>query len=135
MTDKYIEVHDLTAGYKGTAVLENISFDICRGEMISIVGPNGAGKSTLLYALSGLLAPMSGKILIEGQDLNRISDGDRARKIAVMFTERVKKEAGISEMKADIDANAPVYTLGGQRVSQPVKGIYVKSNRKVVVMK
>lgn len=93
MTDKYIEVHDLTAGYKGTEVLENISFDICRGEMISIVGPNGAGKSTLLYALSGLLAPMSGKILIEGQDLNRISDGDRARRIAVMFTERVKKEA------------------------------------------
>ena len=43
--------------------------------------------------------------------------------------------AGISEMKADIDANAPVYTLGGQRVSQPIKGIYVKSNRKVVVMK
>lgn len=93
MTDKYIEVHDLTAGYKGTSVLENISFDICKGEMVSIVGPNGAGKSTLLYVLSGLLAPMSGRILIEGQDLNRISDGDRARKIAVMFTERVKKEA------------------------------------------
>ena len=93
MTDKYIEVHDLTAGYKGTAVLENISFDICKGEMVSIVGPNGAGKSTLLYVLSGLLAPMSGRILIKGQDLNRISDGDRARKIAVMFTERVKKEA------------------------------------------
>ena len=93
MTDKYIEVHDLTAGYKGTAVFENISFDIFRGEMVSIVGPNGAGKSTLLYALSGLHAPMSGKILIEGQDLNRISDSDRARKIAVMFTERVKKEA------------------------------------------
>lgn len=93
MTDKYIEVHDLTAGYKGTSVLESISFDICKGEMVSIVGPNGAGKSTLLYVLSGLLVPMSGRILIEGQDLNRISDGDRARKIAVMFTERVKKEA------------------------------------------
>ena len=93
MTDKYIEVHDVTQDTKGAAVLENISFDICRGEMVSIVGPNGAGKSTLLYVLSGLLAPMSGRILIEGQDLNRISDGDRARKIAVMFTERVKKEA------------------------------------------
>jgi ABC-type branched-subunit amino acid transport system ATPase component len=50
-------------------VLRDINFDIAPGEAVGIIGANGAGKSTLMRALSGLLRPVSGKILLAGGDI------------------------------------------------------------------
>lgn len=47
-------------------VLSDISFEIKRGEFVSIVGPSGSGKSTLLYCISSLLPPTEGEVLISG---------------------------------------------------------------------
>ncbi|MFH1175905.1 MAG: metal ABC transporter ATP-binding protein [Acidobacteriota bacterium] len=52
----------VTLGYSGTAVLQNLSFHICRGEFLGIVGPNGSVKTTILRAILGLLKPQSGTI-------------------------------------------------------------------------
>ncbi len=58
---------------KGTHlnVLDNISFDAAKGELVCIVGRSGCGKSTLLNILSGFLAPSSGKVVLEGRSLSR----------------------------------------------------------------
>ena len=48
-------------------VLSDISFEIKRGEFVSIVGPSGSGKSTLLYCISSLLPPTEGEVLIKGK--------------------------------------------------------------------
>ena len=53
---------DVTLGYDGRAVIENLNFEVNAGEYLCIVGENGAGKSTLIKALLGLKAPMAGKI-------------------------------------------------------------------------
>jgi ABC-type Mn2+/Zn2+ transport system ATPase subunit len=58
-------VHELSAGYNGHRAIEDITFDVDRGERVGIVGPNGAGKSTLFKALVGLL-PHQGAISILG---------------------------------------------------------------------
>ncbi len=78
-----LKVENLNCGYDNIAVLNNISFQVKRGENICIVGPNGCGKSTLLKAIASIL-DYKGNITL---DLEKISKKDRkklATKIALM---------------------------------------------------
>lgn len=63
------EVQELTAGYSNLIVLREISFSIKTREVLAVIGANGAGKSTLLWALSGLIFPKSGRVVIEGRNI------------------------------------------------------------------
>ncbi len=69
--------------------LRGVSLDIEQGEFVAIMGPSGCGKSTLLHLLGGLLSPTSGKIIIDGEDLSKVSDAKRTdirrRKIGFVF--------------------------------------------------
>ncbi len=70
----YITCENLTLGYEGMAVAENISFQVNKGEYWYIVGENGAGKSTLMKTLLGLTPPMGGSITT-GSGLSRYEIG------------------------------------------------------------
>lgn len=72
-----LEIENLVAGYGGVAVLRNVSIKLSSGEMIGLLGANNAGKTTLINALSGLVPPMSGRILFEGQDVSRMTPRQR----------------------------------------------------------
>ena len=69
--------------------LRGVSLSIEEGEFVAIMGPSGCGKSTLLHLLGGLLSPTSGKIIIDGEDLSKVSDAQRTdirrRKIGFVF--------------------------------------------------
>jgi putative ABC transport system ATP-binding protein len=69
--------------------LRGISVSIDEGEFVAIMGPSGCGKSTLLHIMGGLLSPTSGTILIDGEDLSKVSDAQRTdirrRKIGFVF--------------------------------------------------
>lgn len=70
MQENYVEVEAVTTGYApGKPILDDVSFSIASGEFICILGPSGCGKSTLLTTLSGLKAPQSGRILVDGSDI------------------------------------------------------------------
>lgn len=86
-----VELRHLTAGYD-TPLIRDLSLQAGRGEILTLIGPNGAGKSTLLKTLAGRLRPMDGAILYDGADASRLTDGERARKISVMLTERPRPE-------------------------------------------
>ncbi len=79
-----IEVRALTAGYGSNVVLENISFNVRKGEIFVIIGGSGCGKTTLLKHMIGLLPPMAGDVLIKGQSIVR-ADWDEKRKIMRNF--------------------------------------------------
>jgi phospholipid/cholesterol/gamma-HCH transport system ATP-binding protein len=64
-----IRVVDLTAGYDGNVILEQLSFDVYPGEVFVILGGSGSGKSTLLKHMIGLYKPSAGRVLIEGKDI------------------------------------------------------------------
>ena len=66
-------------GENKLTVLDNISIQIKQGEFASIMGPSGCGKSTLLYMLGGLDNPTSGRILIEGKDINKMKDKEKSK--------------------------------------------------------
>ncbi|MCZ2389927.1 MAG: ABC transporter ATP-binding protein [Acidobacteria bacterium] len=88
-----VSTKDLTKAYNVGKVdvlaLRGVSIDIERGEFVAIMGPSGCGKSTLLHLLGGLLSPSSGSILIDGEDLSKVSDAERTdirrRKIGFVF--------------------------------------------------
>jgi ABC-type Mn2+/Zn2+ transport system ATPase subunit len=62
-----IYMKGVCAGYFGRDVLDEVSFDVKRGEFVGIIGPNGAGKSTLLKVIAGLLEPQCGIVLVLGK--------------------------------------------------------------------
>lgn len=59
-----------------TQIFKKLSFSLLDGESLAIIGPSGSGKSTLLHLLGGLDRPTEGKIVINKQDLNTLSDND-----------------------------------------------------------
>jgi phospholipid/cholesterol/gamma-HCH transport system ATP-binding protein len=83
-----IRVEDLTAGYGQRIVVEDVSFDVRRGEVLVICGGSGSGKSTVLKNMIGLYRPRAGRILIEGEDIGRAEGEARQRllrKIGVAY--------------------------------------------------
>jgi branched-chain amino acid transport system ATP-binding protein len=79
LANPLLEVSDLNVFYGDARALWDISFEVCAGEIFSIIGSNGSGKSTILKTLAGLIRPASGRVtfdgsLIEGSSADRIVD-------------------------------------------------------------
>lgn len=79
MAENIIEVRNLVAHYGTFKVLDDISFDVRRGEIFLIIGASGCGKSTLLKQMCGLLTPTTGHILYNGEDLASMDEEELAR--------------------------------------------------------
>ena len=77
-----LAVESLHYGYRGRSILADVSLQLTRGEVVSLLGVNGAGKSTLLKCVSGFLRPNRGEILLDGSQLRRLSRNELARRIA-----------------------------------------------------
>jgi len=79
----FIEAVDLRKTYRVGKVevqaLCGVSFSVEKGKFVSVVGPSGSGKSTLFYLLGGLTRPDGGHIVIDGEDVSRLSDAERTR--------------------------------------------------------
>ena len=85
---KIIQVRDLTVGYETDIILKNISFDVLEGEIFIVLGGSGCGKSTLLKHLIGLISPLSGQILVDGEDISNCDETTFKkilRKIGVLY--------------------------------------------------
>ena len=85
---KIIQVRDLTVGYETDIILKNISFDVLEGEIFIVLGGSGCGKSTLLKHLIGLNSPLSGQILVDGEDITNCDETTFKkilRKIGVLY--------------------------------------------------
>src|ERR1700675_4255952 len=83
MADAFIEAKNLRKTYHigkiEVEALRGISFSVQKGEFVSIVGPSGSGKSTLFYLLGGLTKANGGSVMLDGDDLATLSDGERTR--------------------------------------------------------
>lgn len=66
-----LEVDNLTKVFKNRVAVDNVSFEIIKGEIFGLIGPNGAGKTTIIRMLTGLAEPTSGEIYIDGISLRK----------------------------------------------------------------
>ena len=70
----YISVKEIHKTFGSTSVLNGVSFEIDRGEQVSLVGASGSGKSTLLYLLGGLDKPSSGDVVVDEKKISSLED-------------------------------------------------------------
>ncbi|QYU67132.1 ABC transporter ATP-binding protein [Leptolyngbya sp. 15MV] len=86
-----LEVRDLTVRYGAVEALHGVSLKVERGQIVTLIGCNGAGKSTTLRAISGLLRPASGQILLDGKPIH----GRPAHEIVSMGLAQAPEGRGI----------------------------------------
>ena len=67
-----LEVKDLRKSFKKRTVVNGVSLNISKGEIVGLLGPNGAGKSTSFYMIVGLLKPEKGSIVLDGEDITKL---------------------------------------------------------------
>jgi putative ABC transport system ATP-binding protein len=88
-----IETRGLTKVYHSGDVdvpaLRGVDLQVKRGEFLSVVGPSGSGKTTLFHILGGLAAPTNGEVIVDGQNIQQLSDSERTemrqRKVGFVF--------------------------------------------------
>ena len=64
-----LQVEKLVAGYGKVQVLQELSLDVPQGKLVTLIGSNGAGKTTSLRAISGMITPTSGRVVLDGKDI------------------------------------------------------------------
>lgn len=98
-----LTTHNLSIGYskkgKTDIVQAELNLQLRSGELVCMIGPNGSGKSTLLRTLTGLQKPLTGNTTIDGKEISKLKQPEKALMIALVLTERVEIE------------NATVYNL------------------------
>jgi ABC-type branched-subunit amino acid transport system ATPase component len=85
--DAVLTTVKLTAGYGAAPVLESISLDVRPGEMVTLIGANGAGKSTTMRAISGLLRPVAGAIILDNEPIGALASHRIARRALALVPE------------------------------------------------
>lgn len=83
-----VDITNLTAGYPGKPVLDNITAQFPAGRLTVVLGPNGCGKSTLLKTIAGILPMQAGSITVQGQNVSRLDNRHRARLVTYLSQNR-----------------------------------------------
>jgi len=91
LSDVLLRVENVSKYFGAVKALENVSFELRRGEILGLVGDNGAGKSTLLKIISGALQPTSGEIYFEGRKV-RFRDTSDAIKAGIAIAHQILHE-------------------------------------------
>ena len=88
----YLETKDLTVGYHGKPLIEDIALHVQRGRIVTLIGPNGSGKSTILKTIIGQLSKVSGTVFLDGKAMEAHSRNEIARRMAILMTARMEPE-------------------------------------------
>lgn len=91
-TDFYFFTESLSVGYNGKALISDISLELKKGEILTLIGPNGSGKSTILKSITRHLATISGVVYIDDKNMRTMNGRDVATRMAVVLTDRVRPE-------------------------------------------
>ncbi len=70
MSNSILEVKNLVVSYNGIEAVKGISFDVPKGQIVTLIGANGAGKSTILKTVAGIVKPKNASILFEGEEIS-----------------------------------------------------------------
>lgn len=94
-------VEKLTKKYDGKAVVDEVSFEIPKGNVISMIGPNGAGKSTVMGVISRLIARDGGNVDFEGTDISKWKSKELSKRLAILTqSNHIQMKLTVAELVA-----------------------------------
>jgi branched-chain amino acid transport system ATP-binding protein len=112
--ENILEVRNLTKRFHGLVAVNDVSFDLRRGEILGLIGPNGAGKTTLVSLVNGTLEPTAGDLVFEGQSIRGVPAFRRAH-LGIGRTFQVMKPfPGLSVLE-NVTVGALFGKAGGER--------------------
>lgn len=121
-----VVTHHLNIGYRKrnntTVVQKEMSLNLKAGELVCLIGPNGSGKSTLMRTIAGLQKPLSGSVFIDGEDVTTMKQHKKAKKIALVLTDRVSVENATVR---------DIVTMGRHPYSHWLGGLTDESKKKI----
>lgn len=88
----YFKTEQMSVGYQGKPLIENIEIRLNKGEILTLIGPNGAGKSTLLKSIAKQLKLTGGAVYLDQKEMAQMSGAELSQRMAVVFTEKLKTE-------------------------------------------
>ncbi len=88
----YIRTEHMDVGYDGVPLIRDIEIGVCRGEILTLIGPNGSGKSTILKSMIRQLKLLAGVVVLDGRIMAAMREGEIAKKMAIVMTERLRAE-------------------------------------------
>lgn len=92
MTSYFFQTKQLAVGYQGEAVLRDVTIEVPKGEIVTLIGPNGVGKSTFLKSIAGQLKPVAGCAFLDQKDLSGMGRQGLSQCMAVVFTDKMYTE-------------------------------------------
>ena len=102
----FFEGNKMTGGYgDGPDIINSCTINVNKGEIVAILGPNGAGKSTAMKAMLGLLNLKSGNVLIEGEDISKLSPQERVKK-GISFVPQTRNVFAELTVKENLEVGA-----------------------------
>ena len=110
--DRIIEINNLNKSFGEVKAVQDLSFNVCRGELFAFLGVNGAGKSTTISIMCGQLMKDSGSIIIDGCDLDKTIDTVK-RELGVVFQNSVLDKA--LTVYDNLECRAALYGICGEK--------------------
>ena len=147
-----LEAVGLSKSYGAKTVVDKVSFSVISGECLGIIGPNGAGKTTLFNALDGTVSINGGAVTLDGQDVSRLTQYERARRglgrayqvprtfVGLSVFENVLAGVmhgpGLSGSAASAEARAILDTVGLlQKANMPAGGLALLDRKRLELAK
>jgi branched-chain amino acid transport system ATP-binding protein len=81
----FLSINNLKAGYGKMEILHDFNFKIAKGQSLCLIGPNGAGKSTVLHSIFGFTNIFSGSIIVDGQDVTKLTPSKKLAKAGIAY--------------------------------------------------
>lgn len=116
-----IQITDLCKSYKSKKALENLCLEIRQGELFGLLGVNGAGKTTLIKILCGLSAKNSGKVLIDGHDLDK--EASKIKEIVDISPQETSVASNLT-VKENLEFFASIYEKNDQAAIDEIVDIF-----------
>ena len=116
-----IQITDLCKSYKSKKALENLCLEIHQGELFGLLGVNGAGKTTLIKILCGLSAKNSGKVLIDGHDLDK--EASKIKEIVDISPQETSVASNLT-VKENLEFFASIYEKNDQAAIDEIVDIF-----------